>query len=224
MTVVGALELKGLEYERIDFAVGEHNEQIRAIYGEDRTTVPGMLIDGEPVHGSRAIVAALDALEPEPGLYPSDAVREAELWGEVELQDLARRLCFGALYFRPESMGTFAGGGPLDGPGTDFAIDFIRNTWDYREITAARLYDDLQGLPAKIAHIEALGREGVLGGEQPTAADLQIAPSIRIVLNIADLHPLLNGSTAERIARELFPNYPGEVPAGAFPAGWVPAA
>ena len=73
---------------------------MRAIYGEERHTVPGMLVDGEPVHGSRAILARLEELVPEPVLYPSDAVREAERWGEQELQDLGRRLPWGALHFR----------------------------------------------------------------------------------------------------------------------------
>jgi hypothetical protein len=35
---------------------------------------------------------------------------------------------------------------------------------------------------------------------------------------------LLKGTASERIARELFPEYPGDIPAGAFPAGWVPAS
>src|ERR1700685_4450015 len=57
MTVVGALDYKGLAYERIDFSPGEHVEKMQAIYGEGNSTVPGMLIDGEPVHGSRGAPA-----------------------------------------------------------------------------------------------------------------------------------------------------------------------
>lgn len=130
------------------------------------------------------------------------------------------------MYFRPESMGTFAGpdGEPLDGPGTDFAIKFVRATWRYHGITATRLHEDLAGLPAKIEQIEALADAGVIGGEQPNAADLQIGATIRVLLPIEDLGPLLRGTAAERIALSLFPSYPGTVPAGAFPAGWVPAA
>ena len=79
-----------------------------------------MTVDGEPVHGSRAILARLEQLAPEPALYPADrrdAVLDAERWGDDELQDLGRRLPWGALHFRPESLGTFGGVGPLDGPG-----------------------------------------------------------------------------------------------------------
>jgi glutathione S-transferase len=226
MTVAAALELKGLEFERIDFPHSERLERMVEIYGEGNSTVPGALIDGEPVHGSRAILRRLEAIEPEPVLYPSDAVREAERWGDQELQDLGRCLPWSAMYFRPESMGTFAGPGaePLDGPGTDFAIKFVRATWRYHGITATRLHDDLAGLPAKIEHIEALADGGVIGGEQPNAADLQIGATIRVLLPIEDLGPLLQGTAAERIALRLFPSYPGRVPAGAFPAGWVPSS
>ncbi len=222
MSVAAALELKGLEYERIDFPHTERLERMQEIYGEGNSTVPGAMIEGEPVHGSRAIMARLEELIPEPALYPSEAVREAERWGDEELQDLGRCLPWGAMHFRPEAMGSFGGGGPLDAAGTDFAIKFVRATWRYHHITAVRLHEDLAGLPAKIAHIERLAEDGVIGGEQPNAADLQIGATIRVLLPLADLRPLLAGTAAERIALSLFPEYPGEVPAGAFPSGWVP--
>ncbi|HXP37643.1 MAG TPA: glutathione S-transferase family protein [Solirubrobacteraceae bacterium] len=224
MTVAAALELKGLEYERVDFPHTERLERMEEIYGEGSSTVPGLLVDGEPVHGSRTILARLEAIEPTPTLYPTEAVREAERWGDEELQDLGRCLPWGAMYFRPESMGTFAGGEPLDPAGTDFAIKFVRATWRYHKITATRLHDDLAGLPAKIAHIEALAEAGVLDGEQPNAADLQIAATIRVLLPLGDLGPLFEGSAAERIALRFFPSYPGSVPQGAYPAGWVPSS
>jgi glutathione S-transferase len=224
MTVVAALDYKGLAYERVDYSPGQHVAAMQAIFGEGNSTVPGMLIEDDPVHGSRAILARLEAIAPEPTLYPSDAVAEAELWGDAELQDLGRRLPWGALHFRPESMGTFAGRGALDGPGTDFAIKYVHGSWDYHHISAARLQEDLAGLPAKLAHIEDLAGRGVIGGERPTAADFQIGATIRVLLTIGDLTPLLEGSNAERIARIHFPDYPGAIPPGAFPAGWTPSA
>jgi glutathione S-transferase len=225
MTVAAALELKGLEYERVDFPHTERLERMEEIYGEGNSTVPGLLIDEQPVHGSRAILARLEQIEPEPTLFPSEAVREAERWGDEQLQDLGRCLPWGAMYFRPEAMGTFAGPGvePLDAPGTDFAIKFVRATWRYHGITAARLHGDLAGLPAKIAHIEQLAEDGTLDGERANAADLQIAATIRVLLPLGDLGPLLQGSAAERIALRFFPSYPGSVPQGAYPAGWVPS-
>ncbi len=225
MTAEAALRRKGLEYERIALTPGPHVEEMQQVYGEGRHTVPGLLVDGEPVHGSVPILERLEQLVPEPPLYPAaiaDAVREAERWGDGELQDLGRRLPWGALHFRPEAMGTFGGSDPLDPPGTDFAMKFIRASWKYHGITAERLAADLAGLPAKLEHVDALAEDGVLGGDEPNAADLQIGATIRVLLVVEDLHPLLAGRAGERIARRWFPDYAGTVPAGALPAGWVP--
>jgi glutathione S-transferase len=226
MTAEAALAYKGLEYERVALVSGRHGEVLEPIYGEGRTTVPGLLVDGDPVHGSRAILEALEQIAPEPTLYPEAIaadVREADRWGDSEFQDLGRRLPWGALHFRPEAMGTFAGAGALDGPGTDYAMRYIHASWKYHKITAARLHDDLAGLPDKLSHIEALARDGVIGADTPPAADLQIGATLRVLLVCADLRPLIEGGAGEAIARRWFPDYPGEIPAGAYPAGWVPS-
>jgi glutathione S-transferase len=225
MTVEAALRLKGLEYERVDLPM-PHTEEMERIYGEGHGTVPGLLVDAEPVHGSRPILARLEQMAPAPPLYPEPiaaAVREAERWGDAELQDLGRRLPWGAIHFRPEAMGTFGGAGPLDPAGTDFAIRFARSMWKYHRISAARLADDLAGLPAKIDHVDGLVADGVVGGADPTAADLQIGATLRVLLTVGDLRPLIEGRPAEAVARRWFPDYAGDVPAGAFPAGWAPA-
>ncbi|MFL5845472.1 MAG: glutathione S-transferase N-terminal domain-containing protein [Solirubrobacteraceae bacterium] len=224
LTAEAALKLKGVDYERVDLQPGAHVEEMAAIYGDGRTTVPGALFDGEPVHGSRAILARLEQVAPSPALYPepiADAVREAERWGDEELQDLGRRLPFGAMHFRPESMGTYGGIGMLDPAGTDFAMTYLRGTWKYHGITAVRLAEDLAGLPAKIDHIDRLAADGIIDGEEPTAADLQIGATCLVLLTVGDVRPLLEGRAAERIARRWFAEYPGDVPAGAFPAAWV---
>ncbi len=225
MTAEAALRRKGLDYEKVSLMPGPHAEEMARVYGEGSTTVPGLLVGDEPVHGSRAILERLEQIEPDPPLYPApiaDAVREAERWGDEELQDLGRRLPWGALHFRPEAMGTFGGGGALDPTGTDFAIGFLRGAWKYHGITAERLAADLVGLPAQIDHVDALIAEGTMGGDGPTAADLQIGATLRVLLTVADLRPLIEGRPAERVARRWFPDYAGEVPGGAFPGGWVP--
>ena len=220
-----ALRLKGLEFERVDLTPGTHNEEMEKIYGDGCRTVPGLLVGDEPVHGSRAIFARLEEIQPDPPLFPgsiADAVREAERWGDDELQDLGRRLPWGALHFRPEALGTFGGGGPLDPAGTDFAIKYARGSWRYHGISAERLAEDLAGLPAKLDHIDALAADGVIGGDQPNAADLQIGSTLRVLLCLGDVRPLIAGRPGEAIAMRWFPDYSGEIPAGAFPAGWVP--
>jgi glutathione S-transferase len=221
MTAEAALRRKGVDYERVDFAVtGEHVEKMAAIYGEGRTTVPGALFDGEPVHGSRAILARLEEIAPDPPLYPSDAVREAERWGDEELQPLGRLFTWGALAFRPEAMGTMTPGGrPLDPRGTDYAMRFVRPTWKYHGITCERLARELAAFPERVAHVRGLLDDGVLGGDEPHAGDFQIAATLRVLLIVGDLRERL--APVEDYARRLFPDYPGEIPAGAFPAGWV---
>jgi glutathione S-transferase len=221
-----AIRVKGLEFERVEMDMGGHNEQMEAIYGAGNRTVPGMLVDGEPIHGSRAIFAKLEEIAPDPPLYPDPiaaAVREADRWGDEELQDLGRSLPWGALHFRPEAFGTFAGGEALDPAGTDYAIRFIRATWKYHGLSAALLAEHLAGLPAKLDHVAELASAGVVDGDAANAADLQIGSTIRVLMTLGDLEPMLAGSAAVRIAVRWFPEVPGHVPAGAFPAGWVPA-
>jgi glutathione S-transferase len=224
LTVEAALELKGVEYERIDLTPGAHTGEMERLYGSGNTTVPGVTFGDEAVHGSRAILARLEEIAPEPALFPpdnADAVREAERWGDDELQDLGRRLPFGALHFRPEAMGSF-GGVALDPAGVDFAMGYIRGGWKYHGITAVRLAEDLAGLPAKIDHVDALVADGVIGAEQPNAADLQIGATLRVLLGVGDVEPLIAGRPAEDVARRSFPEYAFAVPAGAFPVDWVP--
>ncbi len=221
LTVEAALRLKGLEYERVALQPGQHVATMEEVYGAGNTTVPGMLVDGEPVHGSRAITAKLDELVAEPALHPSDAVTAAEAWGDTELQDLGRRLPWCALHFRPEAMGTFGGAEALDPPGTDFAMKFIRASWKYHGITCARVAEDLAGLPEKLDRVDALIADGTLGGEQANAADLQIGATIRVLLTVGDLHGLIVGRPLEELARRHFPDYAGLVPAGAYPASWL---
>jgi glutathione S-transferase len=224
-TVEAALRLKGLAYEKVELQAGKHKEAMAEVYGPERTTVPGILIDDERVHGSVAILERLEELQPEPSLYPpaiAEAVHEAERWGDGRLQDLSRYLPWGALHFRPEALGTFGGGTALDAAGTDFAMKVIRATWKYHGLTAQALYDGLQDLPELLDRVDALAADGTIGSEHVTAADLQIGASLRTLLTVGDLHPLMEGRASEEIARRLFPDYPGLVPAGALPAGWVP--
>src|SRR3954451_15856537 len=225
--VEAALKLKGLEYEKVELPAGPHPQEMEKIYGPGRATVPGMLIDDEPVHGSNAILERLEQLAPEPSLYPeplAEAVREAARWGDDELQPLGRSLPWGALQFRPEAMGTFGGGGPLDPAGVDYALRFVRGSWKYHHITAVRLAEDLAGLPAKLDRVDRYVADGVLAGAAPNAADLQIGATLSVLLTVGDVRGLIEGRTAEKEGRRWVEERPGLVPAGAFPAGWVPAA
>lgn len=224
MTVRAGMKLKGLEWEEVMWQSGPHADQIEEVYGTGRRTAPGILIGEEPVHGSVAILEELERRYPENPLYPeaiADAVSTAERWADLEFQDLGRSLSFGALRFRPEAIGTFAGVGNLDPAGTDFAMKSLYLAWKHMGLTAVQLADELTALPGIVARIDELAAQGVIDGATPTAADLQIGATARVLLTIQDLRPVLEGTAAERIAMRYFGDYPGVIPAGAFPAGWV---
>ena len=76
-TVEAALRVKGLDAEIVTMTAGAHNDELEAIYGAGNRTVPGMLVDGEPVHGSRAILERLEEIASEPSLYPAPICRSA---------------------------------------------------------------------------------------------------------------------------------------------------
>jgi glutathione S-transferase len=226
LAVSAALDRLDREYETVTLASGRHGEEIEAIYGEGHKTVPGLLIGDEPVHGTATIFARLGELHPDADLYPDDsaeAIREAEVGIAEDLQMSARVLVFGALHFRPESMATFAGGDQLDPAGVDFAIKTMRATWRYLEITAERVHATLQELPAQLDAVDTLIEVGAAGGEQPTALDFQLGSSLRLLAEVGDVRPLVEERPAAAISTAWFEPGSGDVPAGAFPPGWVPA-
>jgi glutathione S-transferase len=81
---------------------------------------------------------------------------------------------------------------------------------------------DLDALPGQLEKIDAWIADGVLGGDQPNAADLQIGSTVRLLGSIADLRSLIEAHAASALAR-YFPPMVGEVPAGTLPADWLPA-
>ena len=62
--------------------------------------------------------------------------------------------------------------------------------------------------------------EGLLGGEHPNPADLQIGSTIRLLMSIGDVRPLIEGRPAARLA-DYFPPQVGAVPPGALPSEWL---
>jgi glutathione S-transferase len=87
------------------------------------------------------------------------------------------------------------------------------------DVDEAGVRADLAALPGHLDTIDAWIAEGVLGGARPNAADLQIAPSLRLLWTLADLRPLIGGRPAEELAHRWFAPLPGSVPAGALPVG-----
>ena len=82
---------------------------------------------------------------------------------------------------------------------------------------------DLAALPGQLDRVDGWIADGLLGGEQPNAADLQIGSTIRLLRTIADVRPLIDGRPAAGLTR-YFPPSVGEVPAGVLPAEWISGA
>ena len=82
---------------------------------------------------------------------------------------------------------------------------------------------DLVNLPRHLDRVDRWITQGVMGGEAPNAADLQVGASLRLLLAFGDVAPLIEPRPAARVARTQYPGVPGHVPAGTLPAGWLPA-
>lgn len=225
-TAQKALELKGVPFKRVELMAGSQPLVMKALFGG--TTVPGIRFDdGEKVHGSRAIVRALEARVPEPTLYGGPEIDEAERWGDEVLQPVPRKLLWPAFKAHKRSMHAFQDGqrGPklpmpvvLAAAPVILAIESRIN-----HVSPETTRTALAALPGLLDHVDELIATGVIDGEQPNAADLQIAPSLRLLWALEDVRPLIAGRPAEAFTFRWFEPLTATVPAGALPAEWIPA-
>jgi glutathione S-transferase len=226
--VEAALRLKSIDYDRVDLL-----PMSQLIVGPLRyggATVPGMRADGERLVGSRTIMRRLDELVPEPPLLPAPGdpayarVLEAERWGDEVLQGVPRRILDVGFLRRPSAIESYAGDAklPLPRPLLRPALPLTARMMALKNRAndeAARA--DLAALPGQLDRIDAWIAESLLGGERPNAADLQIGSTIRLLMSIADLRPLIASRPSGRLA-SYFPPLSGEIPAGVLPAEWLP--
>jgi glutathione S-transferase len=204
------------------------SKPILRVAGFPGVTVPALRIDGDRVQGSRAIAAHLDRLVPEPPLFPAEAaarakVEEAEQWGDDVLQQVARRLVWNLLDKDHSSIESYLEGARLGIPvpiAARTAPPIAKLAARFNDATDARAIADLAELPKLIDRADAYVADGVIGGEQPNAADFQIAPSIALLMTLDDVRPFIEGRPAGDLARRLVPDFPGHTPAG-FPPQWL---
>lgn len=231
-TVERALELKGIPYKKVNLVPVFHKGHQKARFG-GAGTVPGIRFDdGRKVMGSKEILRTLE--DTPPSLFPADAdarrrVEEAETWGDEILQPLVRRVVWCALAARPAAQLSYL---PSDEklfpPTPRFAAKLSGGivAWAERRINASTdeaVRTDLRSLPEHLDRVDGLIADGVIGGENLNAADLQIATGLRLLLTVDDVQPLVDARPAGELARRVCPDYPGNVPAGALPPAWLPA-
>lgn len=224
VTVELALRRKGIDHRTVELLPPFHAPVTHVLFGQ--RTVPAMTFDGgEKISGSRAILRRLDELQPDPPLLPADAaarerVLAAEAWGDETFQPVARTILWPALKARPDAIPSYQRGSRLPGlpapvvkllaPGITAAEQKL-NTTDFATAEQA-----IRELPAMLDHIDQLLADGVIGGDEPNAADLQIAPTVRLLLTVGDLRPLIEGRPLAAWARRVAPEPPGAVPPGVY--------
>jgi glutathione S-transferase len=220
-----ALQLKSLPYGVWEWLPPLHVPMQLLMTGS--RTVPSLRIDGESISGSRAIMHRLDALAPEPPLYPAEPqarakVEMADLWGDETFQPIARELIWAGAVHRADALVSYGANSRLPVPGGVLRLSapLIARAERRLNRTDDRIARQrLTELPGHLDRIDAWLADGTLhGADHPTAADLQILSTIRLLGTIGDVRGLLQGRPADEQARRLWPELAGELPAGSIPA------
>ena len=221
------LERKGIHYKRVDLMPVISKGALRAV-GFPGITVPALKIDGRKIQGSREIARELDRLRPEPPLFPADPERRARgrggrAWGDEApatdrppdpLERAAPRPIGARSYSEGARLGVPVGLAVKTGQ------PIVALSARLNEATDENVRADLAALPGTLQRIDDWIADGVLGGEQPNAADLQIATSVRLLMTLQDLRAAIASRPAGELAMRLAPEYPGDAPP-ILPAAWL---
>jgi glutathione S-transferase len=222
------LRHKGIDYKRTDLPPVISRFVVRRLLRFPGDRVPAMKIDGRKVQGSQQVARELDALRPEPPLFPSDPaqrarVEEAERWGDEYLQEIPRKISWWALKRRKADQASFLEGYRLGMPTRVLVATsppLIRIAMRLNDSTDDVVREQIAAIPAALDKIDAWIAEGVVGGEPPNAADFQLATSVRLMMAFADIEPAIEGRPAAELARRIAPDPPGRI-GPAFPPEWL---
>ena len=220
------LVYKGLEHRNVWLLPGLWPLLLRT-RGFRGGTVPAVKIDGRRLQGSRAISRALEELKPEPPLFPADPqlrleVEEAERWGDEVLQDVPRRIVRWISVHRPESRVMIARDVRVPLPRFAAWINAPSARHLARKVdTDAQIQRAISQVPEVLDRVDTLISDGVIGGDQPNAADFQIATSVRALLLVEDLRPETQGRPAAELAMRFLPEFGTAFPAGMLPREWL---
>jgi glutathione S-transferase len=222
------LRRKGIEYKRRDLVTAMHIPILKALRFPSRTVPAIKTDDGRKLQGTRNISRYLDEAKPDPPLFPADRrseVEEAERWGDEELQDLPRRLSYFALAKDRSQLKGFMEGYKLGLPASVAAATagpIIKAELKIQKASPEAVQADLERVPQLLDHVDELLERGVIGGDEPNAADYQIAPSVRLLMAFDQLRPLIETRPAGAWAQKIAPDPGGRFPSG-LPPEWIPA-
>lgn len=221
------LEHKGIDYKRVDLMPVISRGVLKALRFPG-ITIPSLKIDDRKLTGSRSISKELDEIEPRPALFPADpdarrAVEQAELWGDEVLADAVRRILWNAIRRDKAPLRSYSEGARIGVPiGLAMATvaPIIAAEVKINGVTDTAVEADLAALAGQLDRVDAWIAEGVLGGDQPNAADFQIAAGLRLAMTLEDLRPAIEARPAGELAMRLVPEYPGRIPP-ILPAAWL---
>ena len=193
VTVELALQRKGIPYKTTELPPPLHAAIQRVRTG--KRTVPSMVLDGEKISGSRAILRRIDAYVPTPPLYgTTDAERmtieAAEQWGDEELQAQVRRILWPTLARSPESLGSFSEHSklpPIPGPVLKAMAPVVtRVEFKLNATGQDQLASEVAALPAMLDTVDGWLADGTLGGGVSTPPTCR-SPRVTLLLTIQDL-------------------------------------
>jgi len=221
------LRQKGIEYRRVDLLPVISKAALRALRFPG-VTVPALKIGGEKLQGSIEIARALDRLVPEPPLLPADpalreAVLEAESWGDSELQHPLRQIIWWLFKQDSAPMESYLGDSKIGVPkgiAVKTAAPMVAASVHFNKAGDENVRAALAALPGQLDRADSYVASGVIGNDEPNAADFQIIPSIRLAMTMDDLLPAIEGRPIHEVALKLMPEYAGHMPAG-LPAEWL---
>jgi len=221
------LDYKGIDFKRVDLMPVISKVVLRALRFKG-VTVPAVMINGEHLQGSVEIARELDRLVPEPPLLPSDPAKrekvlEAERFGDEELQQPVRQILWWLLKRDRNAMHSYIENAKLPVPkglavrtGAPLVAASVHfNKADDENVKAA-----LSAMPSQLDRIDSYIEDGVIGNEQPNAADFQIAATVRLAMTVEDLRPAVESRPAGELAMRILPEYDGHLPPG-LPAQWL---
>lgn len=211
------LERKGVEVREIELIPGIHPAQLwmRGLWAGK---VPVVAIAGERIQGSTRISRRLDELVPDPPLFPGDPgmrakVEEAERWGEAEFQSVPRRMFrWGAARDRTLRRWIAREAGlPAANVLSEMNVPIAHVLARVEGGSNEGVQRTLDELPGQLGRIDAYIADGVIGGDDPNAADFQILTAVRVLLTFADLREFTERHACADLAMAIWPEAAGPV-------------
>lgn len=177
-------------------------------------TVPALLHHGERVMTNRKIARFLEAVQPDPPLFPAEpdrrlAVEEAERWGDEIFQMAARRLLLAAM---------LDGRDGIVNRGQDGRLGAVISSHETARFAVAGLvarlafaanarteHDLMARMPSMLDRVDAWIEARVLNGDHLNAADFMIVTSLALLCYRPDVRAELERRPAIGLLDRVLP-------------------